>query len=82
MEPLLGESNATLSVESVRAKVVAEACKRYAGRGVRTDVEAAANRAVDELLSEGVRVTAFIPVLALRKVREELGERTTRSVPA
>jgi hypothetical protein len=58
--------------EAMERRVAADVLRHFGGRAPEPELRAMAAEAVDRLWSEGVTVTAFIPALAIRDVKERL----------
>ena len=61
-------------------RVADDAVSLFGDRADRAELERLARDAVDEIWDESVTIAAYIPVLALRRVREMLGE--ARNTPS
>jgi len=72
-----GESVAT--PEAMAERVFADACRAF--NGDPAELEPIVRTAVDELWSGDIKVKTFVPVLALRRVRDELDTRAGRRAP-
>jgi hypothetical protein len=70
METLLGSADALKTPAAVRARVLSEARRAYSQVVDDSLLEDWADRAVDELWSETIKVKTFVPVLALRRIRD------------
>jgi hypothetical protein len=74
MEAVLGQERAA-TPEAMRLRVLGEARRAFADRVVsEADLESCVSQVVDGLWTERTRVTAFIPVLAMREVRALLDQ--------
>jgi hypothetical protein len=71
VESVLGRGNAA-TVASVAEKVVADAQRSFAADVDTTLLERQVQEIVAQLWTESTKVTTFIPVLALRDLRERL----------
>lgn len=70
METLLGGQEALRSADAVMRRVLVDAKRNFEGIADDAFLEAAAREAVSELWQDSVKVTSFIPVLAMRRMRE------------
>jgi hypothetical protein len=70
MSTLLGDAEALKTPGAVTARVLADARRAYSELVDDSFLETWANRAVDELWTETIKVKTFVPVLALRRIRE------------
>ncbi|MFL5760172.1 MAG: hypothetical protein ACJ789_10555 [Thermomicrobiales bacterium] len=70
MSTLLGDSDALKTQGAASARVLADARRSYSEVVDDSFLEAWSHRAVDELWSESIKVKNFVPVLALRRIRE------------
>lgn len=81
MEAIL-EQERTASPEAMRLRVLSEARRAFSDRRVtESELETCVTRAVADLWTERTRVTTFIPVLAMREVRDLLDGREAVSSP-
>ena len=71
MESVLGNGNAPTAA-SVAEKVVADAQRSFAAGVDATLLERQVDEIVAQLRTESTKVTTFIPVLALRDLRDRL----------
>jgi hypothetical protein len=77
METLLGQQDATRTEDAVTRRVVIEAKRAFESVADEDFIEQAAQHAVKELWRDSIRVTTFVPVLAMRRVRETVDQRRT-----
>lgn len=73
METLLGQQESLKSAEAVTRRVVNEARRAFEGIVDEPALEEAARLAVTELWRDSIKVTTFVPVLAMRRIREIIG---------
>jgi len=71
MEQLVGQAEAFRDPAAMAARVTADATRAF-GAAEAATLARYAREAVAELWTDGIRVTSFVPVLALRAVRERL----------
>ena len=72
MDGLLGQSEAIRTPAAITARVLADAKRVFGGKTDEAVLERIAKEAVDELCRGSIKVTTFVPVLAMRRVRELL----------
>jgi hypothetical protein len=72
MTPLPSLSDQLRDQASTADRVVADAKRLYEGLANDVMIEEHARRAVAEIWTGSIKVTNFVPVLALRSVREQL----------
>jgi hypothetical protein len=72
MEGFLGQRESTKSPAAMTARVAADAKRAFHSRADDVVIDHYVRQAVDEFSLDTVRVTTFVPVLALRRVRELL----------
>lgn len=82
MESLLGQSDATRTPAAITARVLADAKRSFSSLADEAMLERITNVAVDEFFSNTMKVTTFVPVLALRRVRDLLALRSDRAIEA
>ena len=70
MESLLGQQESLKTPEALARRVVIEARRAFDGVADQTEIERCAHAAVSELWGESIKVTSFVPVLAMRRIRE------------
>lgn len=70
MDTLLGSADALKTADGVRARVLSEARRTYSQHVDDSFLVDLSTRAVDELWSESIKVKSFVPVLALRRIRD------------
>lgn len=73
MESVLGNGNAPTAA-TVAEKVMADAQRSFASDVDATLLERQVHEIVAQLWTESTKVTTFIPVLALRDLRERLND--------
>jgi hypothetical protein len=73
METLLGQSEATKSPAAIAARVAADAKRSFGAQTDEASLEALAHDVVNEFFRDAIKVTTFVPVLALRRVRDMVG---------
>jgi hypothetical protein len=72
MDSLLGQSESVRTPAAMTARVLADAKRAFGGKADEAVLERFAKDAVDELCHGSIKVTTFVPVLAMRRVRELL----------
>jgi hypothetical protein len=72
MERLLGSLDALKTEQSIRERVLSEARRTYKQFVDDSFLQDWAARAVDELWTESIKVKTFVPVLALRRIRDAI----------
>jgi hypothetical protein len=75
METLLGGQESLRSADAVARKLVIDAKRNFEGLADEAFLEKCARDAVDELWHDSIRVTTFVPVLAMRRIREIVSAR-------
>jgi len=70
MSTLLGDADALKTPGAATARVLADARRSYSQFVDDSLLVTWAHQAVDELWSETIKVKTFVPVLALRRIRE------------
>lgn len=70
MDTLPGLTESPRSPAAITARVLADAKRAYGHLADEDVVERCAREAVEEILSDAVKVTTFVPVLAMRRVRD------------
>lgn len=70
MEQLSGQRDALRSITAVKVRVASDAKRAYQQINDDAFFERCADSAVDELWPSSVKVTTFIPVLAMRRIRD------------
>jgi hypothetical protein len=70
METLLGGPQSLQSADAVTRRVVTDAKRNYEGVIDDALLEQCARDAVSEIWRDSIKVTTFVPVLAMRRVRE------------
>ena len=70
MDTLLGSADALKTADGVRARVLSEARRTYSQLVEDSFLVDLSARAVDELWTESIKVKSFVPVLALRRIRD------------
>ena len=81
MDSLLGQSESVRTPAAMTSRVFADAKRAFGGLADDAILERYARDAVDELCRGSIKVTTFVPVLAMRRVRDLL-ERGPVSVEA
>jgi hypothetical protein len=69
---MLGGNESSSDQAAMTARVVADAKRLYRDLADDTTLEQRAHQAVAEIWTGPIKVTAFVPVLALRRIREML----------
>jgi hypothetical protein len=72
MDSLLGQSESVRTPAAMTARVFADAKRAFSGMANEADLERIARDAVDDLCGGSIKVTTFVPVLAMRRVRDLL----------
>jgi hypothetical protein len=72
VEDLQTASAASVDQAAMTARVYADAERVFGGQAPAVVLERCAHDAVADLWVEGIRITSFVPVLALRHVRDML----------
>jgi hypothetical protein len=72
MEILLGQSESVRTPAAMTARVSADAKRAFSGLADDAILERFARDAVNELCHGSIKVTTFVPVLAMRRVRDLL----------
>lgn len=80
METLLGGQESLRSADAVARKLVIDAKRNFEGRADEAFLEQCAREAVNELWQDSIKVTSFVPVLAMRRIREIVSEREAATV--
>ena len=80
MEKLLERQESMKTQDAMTQRVVIEAKRIYESVADEAFLERCAKRAVKELWRDSIKVTNFVPVLAMRQVRESVDERKDVSV--
>jgi hypothetical protein len=75
MEALLGEQESVRSVDAITRKLVIDAKRSFEGVADDAFLEQCARDAVNEIWRDSIKVTTFVPVLAMRRVREIVSSR-------
>lgn len=70
MESLLGQHESLKTPEALTRRVVIEARRAFDGVADEAEIELCARNAVTELWGDSIKVTTFVPVLAMRRIRE------------
>lgn len=70
MSMLLGQRESTRTPASMADRVAADAKRAFSNRVDQVVIDRYVQQAVGELSLETVKVTTFVPVLAMRRVRE------------
>ncbi len=72
MDSLLGQSESVRTPAAMTARVFADAKRAFSNVADEAVLEQFARDAVDELCRGSIKVTTFVPVLAMRRVRDLL----------
>jgi hypothetical protein len=72
MDSLLGQSESVRTPAAMTARVFADAKRAFSGLADEAMLERFAGDAIDELCRGSIKVTTFVPVLAMRRVRDLL----------
>lgn len=84
MEGFPGQRDASNTAATMTARVLTEAKRAFGDRADEPRLERFAREAVDDLWRESIVVTSFVPVLALRRIRDLLDDDlrgTARATP-
>lgn len=73
MDDLQAANAVSVDQVTMTARVFADAERAFGGQATTVVLERCARDAVADLWVEGIRITSFVPVLALRHVRDMLG---------
>jgi hypothetical protein len=71
-ETTFGQQESLQTITAVTAKVVVDAKRSFGTVAEESFIERCAQDAVEEIWRESVKVTSFVPVLAMRRIREEI----------
>jgi len=82
MEALLGQQESMKTEDAVTRRVVIDAKRVFDGKADDAFLERCATSAVRELWRNAIKVTTFVPVLAMRRIRESVDERESELVGA
>jgi hypothetical protein len=82
MDTLLGQSDSKRTPAAMTARVFADAKRAFSGAVDEEMLKRFAHEAVDELYRESIKVTTFVPVLAMRRVRDWLDSERPSSAGA
>lgn len=74
METLSGQQETMKSEDAVTRRVIIEAKRTYESVADEEFLEQCAMHAVKELWQDSIKVTTFVPVLAMRRVRESVDQ--------
>ena len=77
MEALFGGQETVLTPDSVARRLVVDARRTVAGRIDDAMLEECARDAVSYIWHDSVKVTTFVPVLAMRRMRDILSSQST-----
>ncbi len=72
----MSESNVVVTPATMASRVLKDARRTYGEAVDSSDLERYAEAAVADLWRDSIKVTTFVPVLALRQIREMLDERS------
>jgi hypothetical protein len=75
MDSLLGQSESVRTPAVLTARVLLDAKRAFRDLADDAILERFAHVAVNELCGDSIKVTAFVPVLAMRRVRDLLEAR-------
>ena len=67
---LVGTKDALSSEDALARRIVIDAKRAFAGVVDEAFLEDVAHKAVRELWQDSIKVTAFVPVLAMRRIRD------------
>lgn len=70
METLLGGQDALRTADAVTQRLLVDAKRSFVGVADDAFLERAAREAVDSVWQDSIKVTSFVPVLAMRRMRE------------
>jgi hypothetical protein len=80
MDTLLGSKDSLKSEDAVTRRLVIEAQRAFDGKADAAFLENAAQAAVRELWQDSIKVTTFVPVLAMRRIRDIVDARDSSLV--
>jgi hypothetical protein len=80
MDTLLGSADALKTASGARERVLSEARRAYSQVVDDSFLQDLSTRAVDELWTESIKVKNFVPVLALRRIREVIESQESTGV--
>lgn len=80
MESTFGQQDSLKSMSAVTARVVIDAKRTFGTVADEEFIERCARDAVEELWRDSVKVTSFVPVLAMRRIRDEVDALEPRPV--
>ena len=81
MDGLIGQNEALSSPAAMTARVVTDARRAFSDVAEAPILERYAREAVADLWGDSIRVRSFVPVLALRQVRDMLEGRAAQRDP-
>jgi hypothetical protein len=70
MHSLLGQQESLKTPEALTRRIATDAKRAFAGAADDVALESYARLAVKELWGDSIKVTNFVPVLAMRRIRE------------
>jgi hypothetical protein len=76
MESTRGLPQSALTPGAITARVVLDAKRAFSAGRDEERIERVARQAVEEFWSDNVKVTTFIPVLAIRRIRDLLEQQS------
>lgn len=82
MESFLGQREAATTAATMTARVLTEAKRTFGDRADGPRLERCAREAVADLWRESIVVTSFVPVLAIRRIRDMLDDDVQGTVRA
>lgn len=77
MDTLLGSNESLKSEDAMTRRIVIDAKRAFDGAADESLLETAAQEAVRALWQDSIKVTTFIPVLAMRRIREIVNAQDT-----
>ena len=80
MDTLLGNKDALKTEDAVTRRIVIDAKRAFDGVADEAFLEDVAHKAVRELWRDSIKVTTFVPVLAMRRIRDVVDEKEHQSV--
>ena len=73
MQTSFGQQESLQTITAVTARVVVDAKRAFGSVADEAFIERCAREAVQDIWRESIKVTSFVPVLAMRRIRDEVG---------
>lgn len=70
MDTLLGQQDSLRTADAATRRITIDAKRAFDGVADEAVLEQLARDAVEELWQDSIKVTTFVPVLAMRRIRE------------